>query len=360
MGRNEIHMSPGRWRALCERFFTAWGAPEDIAACVAKSLVESNLAGVDSHGVVRIGNYYNFVKPGWWIPSRRPTVSREGPSTAVVDGNWGFGQPAMHKGLDLGIAKARAHGIAGIGVIQAGHIGRLGEYAERAAASGMIALMGTSNARHGGHVVPFGGSERVFSTNPMAAAVPAREHAPFIMDFATTVVAAGKLELTGDPEAPIPAGWAVDKDGRPAEKGRDYLDGGAMLPFAGHKGYALMLLVELLAGALTGAGVTQRPQVVPTGGVGFGGNSTFIIIVDVSHFTDKEAFLTDVDALFQRLDGVRPAPGYKQVMVPGEPEAAQRARKTKEGFSVTAAIWEQIARVAGESNVSLSDFKAEE
>ena len=133
-----------------------------------------------------------------------------------------------------------------------------------------------------------------------------------------------------------------------------------MLPFAGHKGYALMLLVELLAGALTGAGVTQRPQVVPTGGVGFGGNSTFIIIVDVSHFTDKEAFLTDVDALFQRLDGVRPAPGYKQVMVPGEPEAAQRARKTKEGFSVTAAIWEQIARVAGESNVSLSDFKAEE
>jgi hydroxycarboxylate dehydrogenase B len=359
MGQDDVRMSPARWRDLCERVFTAWGAPADIAACVANSLVESNLAGIDSHGVVRIGNYYNFVKPGWWLPARRPTVTREGPCTAVVDGNWGFGQPAMHRGIELGIAKAREHGIAGIGVIQAGHIGRLGEYAEKAAAAGMIALMGTSNARHGGHVVPYAGAERVFSTNPMAAAVPARAHVPFIMDFATTVVAAGKLELTGDPDAKIPAGWAVDKNGAPAQTGRQYLDGGAMLPLAGHKGYALMLLIELLAGALTGAGVTQRPQVVPTGGVGFGGNSTFIIVLEASHFTDKESFLSDVDALFQRLDGVRPAPGFQQVIVPGEPEAAQRARRSKEGFAVTAAIWEQIARIAAECKVSLADFGSE-
>ena len=358
MGQKEVYMSPARWRALCERVFKAWGTPDDIAACVARSLVESNLAGIDSHGVVRIGNYYNFVKPGWWRPAQRPTVAREGPCTAVVDGNWGFGQLAMHKGMDLGISKAREHGIAGIGVIQAGHIGRLGEYAEKAAAAGMVALMGTSNARHGGHVVPFGGSERVFSTNPMAAAVPAGGHAPFIMDFATTVVAAGKLELTGDPDAKIPAGWAVDKDGRPAETGRQYLDGGAMLPFAGHKGYAFMLLIELLAGALTGAGVTQRPRVVPTGGVGFGGNSTFIMVLDVSHFTDKERFLTDVDALFQRLGGVRPAPGFQRVIVPGEPEAAQRAKRTT-GFAVTSAIWEQINRVAGECRVDLAEFGSE-
>ena len=158
----------------------------DIAACVANSLVESSLVGVDSHGVVRIGNYYNFVKPGWWLAAGRPQLARDGACTAIIDGNWGFGQPAMHLGLDVGIAKAREHGIAGIGVIRAGHIGRLGEYAEKAIAAGMIALMGTSNARSGGHVVPYGGAERVFSTNPMAAGVPARAHAPFIMDFATT------------------------------------------------------------------------------------------------------------------------------------------------------------------------------
>jgi LDH2 family malate/lactate/ureidoglycolate dehydrogenase len=95
---HDVRLSAAQWREVCERVFKAWGAPDDSAACVAHSLVESNLAGVDSHGVVRIGNYYNFVKPGWWLPASRPQVVREGSCTAVVDGHWGFGQPAMHVG----------------------------------------------------------------------------------------------------------------------------------------------------------------------------------------------------------------------------------------------------------------------
>jgi len=352
----DVRLTAAQWREVCERVFRAWGAPDDIAACVARSLVESNLAGVDSHGVVRIGNYYRFVKPGWWLPAERSQVAREGPCTAIVDGNWGFGQPAMHMGLDLGIAKAREHGIAGIGVTRTGHIGRLGEYVEKAAAAGMIALMGTSNARSGGHVVPYGGAERVFSTNPLAAGVPARNHSPFIMDFATTVVAAGKLELGNEPDKPIPTGWAVDRDGRPATTARQYLDGGAMLPFAGHKGYALALLIELLAGALTGAGVTQRPQVVPSGGLGFAGNATFLIVLDIAHFTDVDQFFADADGLFERLDGVKPAPGYQRVIVPGEPEAEQRLKRAREGISVAGATWEQIVGIAAESQVGLTDI----
>jgi hydroxycarboxylate dehydrogenase B len=350
---NDVKFSASEWRGICQRIFQAWGSPPDIAACVANSFVESNLAGVDSHGVVRVINYYRFVKPGWWRAGARPTVSRESACTAVVDGNWGLGQPAMHMGLDLGIAKARAQGIAGIGVIRCGHIGRLGEYAEKAAKAGVIALLGTSNALHGGHVVPFGGAERVFSTNPMAAAVPAGSHPPFLMDFATTVVAAGKLELTADPDMSIPEGWAVDKDGSPARTAREYMDGGAMVPFGGHKGYALMLLIELLAGALTGAGVTQRPQKVSDGGLGFAGNSTFVIVLDPGHFTDAERFLADVDGLFTRLDNVRPAPGSKGVMVPGEPEAAQREKRSRDGFTIPGAIWEQIVGIAAESGVDL-------
>jgi LDH2 family malate/lactate/ureidoglycolate dehydrogenase len=353
---NEVRLSAAQWREVCERVFRAWGAPDDIAACVARSLVESNLAGVDSHGVVRIANYYNFVKPGWWLAAGRPQVVREGPCTAIIDGNWGFGQPAMHLGVDVGIAKAREFGIAGIGVIRAGHIGRLGEYAEKAAAAGMLAVMGTSNARSGGHVVPYGGAERVFSTNPLAAGVPARDHPPFIMDFATTVVAAGKLELGGEPDKPIPAGWAVDGEGRPAHTARQYLEGGAMLPFAGHKGFALMLLIELLAGALTGAGVTQRPQVVPTGGLGFAGNATFVLVLDIAHFTDVDPFFADVDGLFERLDGVKPAPGFQRVIVPGEPEAEQRLTRAREGITVTGVVWEQITRIAAESQVNLDDL----
>jgi LDH2 family malate/lactate/ureidoglycolate dehydrogenase len=337
------------------RIFQAWGAPEDIAECVANSLVESNLAGVDSHGVVRIVNYYNFVKPGWWRAASRPQVAREGPCTALVDGNWGFGQPAVHLGLDLGIAKAREHGIAGIGIIQAGHIGRLGEYVERAAGAGMIALLAVSNARSGGHVAPYGGAERVFSTNPIAAGVPAREHAPFIMDFATTVVAAGKVELAPDPDMPIPAGWAVDREGRPATTARQYMEGGAMLPFGGHKGYALALLAELLCGALTGAGVTERPQKVPTGSLGFAGNATFLIVLDVAHFTDADQFLADVDGLFDRLKHVKPAPGFQRVMIPGEPEAEQRLKRTGAEIGVHSAIWERIVQIAAESQINLTN-----
>jgi len=351
-----ITLDAAQWREICGRVFRAWGAPDDIATCVANSLVESNLVGVDSHGVVRIVNYYRFVKPGWWLAAGRPEIAREGSCLAIVNGNWGFGQPAMHLGMDLGIAKAGEHGIAGIGVIQTGHIGRLGEYVEKAAAAGMIALMGTSNALHGGHVVPYGGAERMFSTNPLAAGVPARNHAPFMMDFATTVVAAGKLELTGDPDQPIPAGWAVDQEGRPARTARPYLEGGAMLPFAGHKGYALMLLIELLAGALTGAGVTQRPRVVSDGCLGFAGNATFLVVLDVAHFTDVEQFYADVDGLFDRLNGGKPAPGFQKVVIPGEPEAAQRANRAKEGISVTGVIWEQIVRIATESQVDLADI----
>jgi len=354
---NDVRLSPAQWREVCERIFRAWGAPADIAACVAHSLVESNLVGVDSHGVVRIGNYHRFVKPGWWLASARPHIVREGPSTAVIDGNWGFGQPAMHMGLDLGMAKAREHGVAGISVIRAGHIGRLGEYAEKAVAAKMIALMGTSNATSGGHVVPYGGAERVFSTNPMAAGVPAGEHPPFVLDFATTVVAAGKLELGGEPDKPIPPGWAVDQEGRPASSARQYLEGGAMLPFAGHKGYSLMLLIELLAGALTGAGVTQRPQVVPTGGLGFAGNATFLMVLDIDHFTDGDQFLADVDNLLRRLEGVKPAPGFERVIVPGKPEAEQRLLRTREGISVTGVVWEEIVRIAAESQVSLDDIR---
>ena len=353
---NDVRLDAVQWREVCERVFRAWGAPDDIAACVARSLVESNLAGVDSHGVVRIGNYYNFVKPGWWLAAGRPQVASEGPCTAIIDGNWGFGQPAMHLGVDVGIAKARELGIAGIGVIRAGHIGRLGEYAERATAAGMIALMGTNSALSGGHVAPYGGVERVFSTNPMAAGVPAREHTPFITDFATTVVAAGKLELSGEPDKPIPTGWAIDQEGRPATTARQYLEGGAMLPFASHKGFGLMLLIELLAGALTGAGVTQRPQVVPTGGLGWAGNATFLIVLDVAHFTDVDQFFTDVDDLFERLDGVRPAPGFQKVIVPGEPEVEQRLKRTHDGISVTGIVWEQIVQIADESQVDLADI----
>lgn len=356
MAVNNITLSADKWRELGRRIFCAWGAPEDIATCVASSLVDSDLAGIYSHGVIRVADYIGYVKAGWWRPQCRPEIIRDTPTITVVDGQYGFGQPAAHLALDTSIPKARAAGIASASVLHSGHIGRLGEYAEKATREGVVALIAASSGGNGGLVVPYGGAERVFSTNPIAAGVPAREHAPFVMDFATTVIAAGKIELAPDKDARIPEGWAVDAEGRPATTIRQFLEGGGLVSFGGHKGYALALLVELICGGLTGAGVPVQPK--KTRGLGFGGNSAFMIILDISHFTDNEQFYTDVDGLFRRLEAVKPAPGFAQVMIPGAPEIAERERRSREGITVDGAIWERIATVAAERLVSLDDILA--
>ena len=273
-----------------------------------------------------------------------------------MDGRYGFGQPAAHLALDVSIPKARAQGIAAATIVHSAHIGRLGEYVERAASEGVIALIAASSAGNGGVVVPYGGAERVFSTNPIAAGVPAREHPAFIMDFATTVIAAGRIELAPDKDMRIPEGWAVDAEGRPATTIRQFLEGGGLLPFGGHKGYALALLVELICGALTGAGVPTLPK--KPRGLGFGNNSTFLVLLDIAHFTDVDRFYADVDGLFDRLEAVKPAPGFAQVMIPGAPEIAQRVKRSREGITVEGAIWERIAAAAAERQVDLDDILA--
>lgn len=353
---NDITLSAEKWYEVSRRVFSAWGAPEDIAACVASSLVDSDLAGIYSHGVIRVADYISYIKNGWWRAEGRPEIVRETPTTTAVDGRFGFGQPAAHLALDASIPKARAQGIAAASILHCGHIGRLGEYAEKAAREGVVALVAASSAGNGGLVVPYGGAERVFSTNPIAAGVPARQHAPFIMDFATTVIAAGKIELAPDKDARIPEGWAVDAEGRPAETIRQFLEGGGLVPFGGHKGYALALLVELVCSALTGAGVPTQPK--KPRGLGFGGNSAFMVVLDIAHFTDETQFYTDVDGLFARLEAVKPAPGFAQVMIPGTPENEQREKRRQTGITVDGAIWERIVAAAAERQVSLDEISA--
>jgi LDH2 family malate/lactate/ureidoglycolate dehydrogenase len=315
--------------------------------------VESDVAGISSHGVVRVPSYYDFLQNGWLKPSAEAEVVKESPATATVDGHWGFGQPAMHRALEIAIAKSRTQGIAAAGVIHSGHVGRLGEYAEKAAEADAIALVAASGGPHGGLVVPFGGAQRVMSTNPIAAGVPAGQHPPFVMDFATSVVAAGKLELVPDKDKLIPEGWALDSDGRPARTARAFLEGGGLLPFGGHKGYGISLLVELLCGGLTGAGLSERPErLVPEGA---GGNAGFIMVIDIAHFINLEEFRESVDAFFGRLKRVRPAAGFKEVMIPGEPEFQHRARRSDE-IKVDEETWRKISEIARRYGVPLDNL----
>ena len=346
-------LSGAQWLGLAQRMLVSWGTPEDIADCVAGSLVEADLAGMGSHGVLRIPMYNSFVEAGWLKPAGRPFVLTEGPAMAIVDGGWGFGQPAMYKALEIGLAKSRSEGVAAVGLQHSGHIGRLGEYAEKAAAEGAIAIVMASGGRTGGLVAPFGGAQRVLSTNPMAAGVPAGKRPSFIMDFATSQVAAGKIELAPDKEMAIPEGWALAADGSPARTPRQFLDGGALLPFGGHKGYAIAMLIELMCGGLTESGLSERPDHIPTQGLG--GNAAFAIVLDVAHFAEPGAFGEAVDAFFGRVKKVKPALGSAGVMIPGEPEAAQRKLHAETGVTIADASWEKIAELARKHSVSLDD-----
>jgi LDH2 family malate/lactate/ureidoglycolate dehydrogenase len=349
-----VTLSEQQWFEVGRRLLISWGATETIAACVARSLVDSDLAGISSHGVVRLPMYHGFVKAGWLKPANQPEVIKEFPSTAMIDGHWGFGQPAAQQATRLAMQKAQAHGIAAVGILNAGHIGRLGEYAELAAREGLIAIVMASGGATGGLMAPYGGAERVFSTNPIGASVPAQNHAPFVMDYATSIVAAGKVELAPDQDAPIPEGWVVDAEGRPATIARQLVEGGALLPFGGHKGYALALLIELMCGALTGAGCTERPDRVVSHGLG--GNAAFAIAINPAQFTDSDQFYASVDGLFDRLKRVKPAAGFDQVMIPGEPEAAQRLKRQQTGISIADATWDKIAAVAAQYQVKLNDL----
>ena len=350
---NAMTLGPAAWQEVARRIFVAWGAPEASAVVVARSLVESELAGVAGHGLIRISDYINHARNGWVVPSGTPSIIRETATTTLVDGGYGFGQPAAYCALDASIPKARRQGIAAASVVHCGHIGRIGEYAEKATAEKMIALVTASGGGNMGLVVPWGGAERLFSTNPIAAGVPAGTHEPFIMDFATSVVAAGKLELAPDKDKPIPHDWALKADGSPATTAREFLDGGGLLPFGGHKGYALMLFIELICSAMGGVGVPvgKKPQPRP----GYAGNAAFMIVIDIAHFTDPAHFAADVDSLFSRLESVKPAPGSAGVVIPGAPERAARKKNAGKDLTVEGAIWERILGVAAERKVSLDD-----
>lgn len=347
-------LSSAQWHEIGRRIFISWGASPETADCVAHGLVDSDLAGVSSHGVLRIPSYYGFLQAGWLKPSAKAEIAMDAPAAATVDANWGFGQPAMHQALDLAIAKSRTQGIAGVGLIHSGHVGRLGEYAERAAAADTIALVTASGGPSGGLVVPFGGAQPVLCTNPIAAGVPAGSCPPFIMDFATSVVAAGKIELGAYKDAAIPEGWALDSEGQPARTAQAFLKGGGLLPFGGHKGYAIGLLIEFLCGGLTGAGLPERPDKLVAEGAG--GNACFVVVIDIAHFTELAAFRKSVDAFIGRLKRVRPAPGSNGVMIPGEPEIEQRAIKSSTGFGVSDDAWKAINDIAHKHGVSLDDI----
>jgi len=342
---------------LMRRVLSALGCPGDEAEVIARSLALANLAGHDSHGLIRIEQYVKMVQIGEAIPGAPVTVEHETACTAVLNGGWNFGQVAGRRAAETAIRKAREYGTGTVTLRNSNHLGRLGEYTLMAAEEGMAAVMMVNNHGRGNLVAPFGGSDGRLSTNPISFAAPGPER-PILVDITTSVVAEGKVRIKRNAGQAVPEGWLIDSQGRATTDPNDlYLEPrGAILPFGGvaaHKGFALSMMVDILSGALSGAGCSRSPDIR-------NGNAVFYTAIDVEKFIPREEFLEHVAILERHVKASPPAPGFTEVLLPGEPEFREEQRRRREGVRIDEGTWRQFCDCAEGLGIDLSETKGRE
>ena len=324
--------------------FRAAGATEADADCVAQALVAADLEGHPSHGVIRAPPYLQAIEEGSLDLQAQPEVVGDDGATARVDGHDGFGQVAGRFAIEVAIAKAREHGVATVALVRSSHVGRLGDYVALAAAEGMVGLGFCTATGPAGRVAPFGGREPIFGTNPLAIAVPSADGRPVLLDFATSVVAEGKLQLALNKGESIPEGWLLSPDGEPTTDPSDHYVGGPLLAFGGHKGSGLAIVNDLLGGILAGKGTPALPGLVS-------GNGVLFVVIDVRRLQPVADFLAGVAAHSRMIRSAAPASGFDAVMVPGDPERRAAAEHERHGIPIDAATWKALTEAAAARGV---------
>jgi uncharacterized oxidoreductase len=323
--------------------FRAGGLPAEEADRVASSLVGANLAGHDSHGLIRIPQYLKAVEDGLLRPGVTLKILKETPSVLVGDGQWGLGQVQAHRLLALLTQRARTTGVAAGTLRHCGHIGRLGEYAEVATASGFAFMSTVNNHGFGRAVAPPGGTVGRIGTNPLCLGVPTAAE-PVILDIGTSVCAEGKVRVCFNKGVPVPPGWLLDAAGRPTtDPGVLYNEPrGTILPLGGtqaYKGFGLGLLMDMLAGGLSGA-PCSRPELGPRSA-----NGVFFLLLDPASFAGADHFRAEVTTLAENVRTSPPAAG-QTISLPGDPERRERARRSRDGVTLDDGTWSQITELA--------------
>jgi LDH2 family malate/lactate/ureidoglycolate dehydrogenase len=335
----------GYLHSLTRRLFEAAGTPHHIADDVAEILVKSNLAGHDSHGVLRAPQYLRRIEDGTITPSAEPVILKETPNLLLLDGQDGFGLYTARWAMRRAIEKARQAQVCCVSLTRTGHIGRVGEYAEQAAYAGCVGIITSGDSMPGEeYVVPFGGIKGTLGTNPIAAGVPTGDDAPFVLDYATSVIAEGKIKVAVGKGLDLPEGYILDKHGHPSVRTADFYDGGFLLPFGRHKGYALSLLITLLGG-LTGNFDAERGTM----------DGKFMLVLDVAAFTPLEAFQRGVRATLNAIKALPAAEGVDEVLGPGDPEHRARVQRLAEGIEVPDTVYRQIGEKARALGVSMDE-----
>ncbi|MCK8786391.1 Ldh family oxidoreductase [Roseomonas sp. NAR14] len=346
-----MNVSAERIRRQISNVLLAWGMPEDLVATTAEIMVETDLMGVDSHGISMLMTYEDLRTKGGLKLDARPRVLRDAPGTALIDGGDGLGHPVTVMATDLAVDKALRNGVGVVGVRNSHHFGAAGVYARRGVARGAVVMLASST--RGVNMVPTRGRMPVLGTNPLAFAAPTKRNAPFVLDMATTTVAANKVKVYDLNEKPIPPGWVVDAAGQPVTDSREGFDvvynqpAGGLTPLGGtpesgsHKGYGLATMVHILGGVLVGASFSPlRKRTEKPGDPNNIGH--FVMALDPALFREPGEFEDDLDAVIDELHATPPADPAKPVLVAGEPEDATRARRLAEGVPVPPSLQKKL------------------
>ncbi len=331
-------IAPEPLRQLVADVFAAAGCRQPEPERIARYLVEANLAGHDSHGVIRVQTYVQWLREAKVLANQSLTIAFENDALAVVDGNSGFGQTVGEAAVKLGIDKAARQGVAAIALRNSGHLGRIGDWAELAAAAGLVSLHFVNTSGLGILMAPFGGIDRRLSANPIAAGVPRPGTWPLILDMSTSAIAEGKIRVALNKQTQAPAGCLIDSQGRPTTDPKVfYGEPGAILPFGGHKGYGLGVLTEILAGALTGGGCSKPGETRLLNGM-------LSIYLDPRYFAADDQFGREVGGLIEWIKSSRPLEPGRDILVPGELEQQTRAVR-RHGIELDDNTWGQLLEV---------------
>jgi hydroxycarboxylate dehydrogenase B len=325
-----------------------FGSAEAEVEAVAANLIEANLTGHDSHGIGMLPRYAKSYLEGGLKPNTHVSVVHDAGALLRLDGNAGFGQVIGAEAMALGIERAKAQGSCIVALGNAHHLGRIGAWAEQAAAAGLVSLHFV-NVISRAIVAPHGGADARFGTNPFCAGVPLPGRPPVILDFATSVIAQGKTRVAHNKGEPVEPGQLIDDRGQPTTNPRYTVipPFGALLTFGGHKGYGMALMCELLGGALA-AGMTQRDGDASKLRIL---NGMFSVLLDPAALGGTEAFVGEAQAFIDWVQASPSREGYGPVQVAGDAERAVRARRSAQGVPVDATTWQEILDAAASLGV---------
>jgi LDH2 family malate/lactate/ureidoglycolate dehydrogenase len=335
-------------RNQLELILRAWGMAEEAAASTAEIMSWADLHGIDTHGISMVPPYDERRRAGRIDMRAQPTVVRETPVSALVDGGGGLGHANARRAMELAIDKAKATGIGVAAVRNSAHFGACGFYALMAVEAGLIGMVTTSAS--GIQVAPTFGAQARLGTDPIAFAAPGKPGEPFLLDMATTTVAAGKIRNKANENLPAPTGWLVTAEGKPSTDPREVSKGGFMTPLGGtpegssHKGYGLSAMVNILSAALSGASMITDP--LHTKRPGTMGIGHFLLALDPGLFRDAAEFRADVAAFCDTLRATRPADAGRPVLVAGDPERRTAAQRRQTGIPVGPNLLAKVREVA--------------